>query len=193
VLHHNRSSNLLLSLPLLHLRRRAIQALALPFCLAIKYPLVILRSFCGNACIQACLQPSIALCFCGIPPAMFAPSRALIAIASCSCAIPPAMLAFSQATCHCCQAAIVVRLPLSLGFHCCWAAIVIRLPSLSGCHHCRAAIAAPFPRATSKRPIFVGLLVALFSWAAFECPVHCHWAVIVALFHLVRPIVCIPG
>jgi hypothetical protein len=41
----NRSSNLLLRSPLLHLRRRAIQALALPSYLAIEYRLVILRRF----------------------------------------------------------------------------------------------------------------------------------------------------
>jgi hypothetical protein len=41
--------------------------------------------------------------------------------------------------------------------------------------------------------LLLGYIVALFSWAAFECTVHRHQAVIVALFPLVRPIVCIPG
>jgi hypothetical protein len=41
--------------------------------------------------------------------------------------------------------------------------------------------------------LLLGYIVALFSWAAFEHPVCRHWAVVVALFPLVRPIVCAPG
>jgi hypothetical protein len=87
---------------------------------------------------------SLALCSCGIPLAMLALSRALVAIALGSRGIPRATLALSQGPIND-QAAIVVGPPLLLGCHCCWAAIVDGLPSLLGCHCCWAAIIIGLP------------------------------------------------
>jgi hypothetical protein len=80
-------------------------------------------------------RSSIAWCSCGVPPATFAPSRALVAIASCSRDVPRATLTLSRGPIND-QAAIAVGLPLS-----------------SGCHRRRAVIIATFPKATSERPI----------------------------------------
>jgi hypothetical protein len=101
--------------------------------------------------------------------------------------------------CHCCWAAIVVGPPSLLGRHCHQAAIVVGLPSLLGCHCLQAAIIVGLlspPRSLGLPPnglFLLGYIVAPFSWAAFERPVCCHRAVVVPLFLLVRPIVCVSG
>ncbi len=88
----------------------------------------------------------------------------------------------SLSGCHHCQAAIVVGLPSLLGCHCCWAVVVVGL------------LLRPYSLRLPPNGLFLlGYIVGLFSWAAFERPICCHWAVTVALFRLVQPIVCVPG
>jgi hypothetical protein len=130
----NCSSNLLLRLLSLHLRRRAIQALTLPFCLAIKYCLVLLRRFSGNACIFTGL---LTIEFCLM--LLWCPSGDACTLTGsccnhlCSYVVPPATLALSRGPIDN-QATIIVGPPLLSGCHHCWAAIVVGLPLLLGCH-----------------------------------------------------------
>jgi hypothetical protein len=97
------------------------------------------------------------------------------------------------------RAAIAVGLPLLLGRHRHWAAIIVGLPSLSSCHRLRAAMVVGLlspPRSLGLPPnglFLLGYIIALFSWDAFKRPVRRHRAVVVVLFLLVRPIVCVPG
>jgi hypothetical protein len=142
------------------------------------------------ASLRQCLHPRglslqlcVALCSCGVPPAMLALSRATLnqqpSSHCCRAAIVVGLSSLSGRHCH--RAAIVVRLPLLSDRHCCWAAIVVGLPLLSGYHCC------PIPWGYLRMAyLSLGYIVTLFSWTALKCPVcPCHWAVFVALSLLV--------
>jgi hypothetical protein len=133
-------SNLLLHLHLLLLWRCKIRALALPFCLAIEYRLVLSRRFSRNARILTGLLAIEYHLVLLRRPSGYA--RTLTG--SCCNSVSPRALTVSlrqRSHSHeqCSiddQAAIIVGLPLLLNRHC-----------------CRAAIVALFPRATSEHPI----------------------------------------
>ncbi len=79
------------------------------------------------------------------------------------------------------RAAIVVGLPSSSVRHCCPAAIVV-----GGCHRCWAAV-APFPRATSERPIYRWTTSLPYS---LGLPLNAPFAVLIGLSSLPCPLLC---